>query len=281
MKKIICLFVLSTMILGACNTNTNETSNTVAEVSNEAKSENNSNQKVNSKNTTKNTKIVNKKQEVASSGKINWKTIAEVEQLMKTKPKKVLVDAYTSWCGWCKRMDKNTFQHPEIARYVNENFYAIKFDAETKETISFKGKDFKFVKGGRKGHNELAKFLLKGRLSYPTISFLNENLDLINAFPGYKAPNDFDALLNYVQQNEFSNMGFTQYKSSFTSDIPPLAKNNSRRNVPKPVIKKRNAQKPALQQRVIVKPGQKNNNISIKNIQKPGSKLKVKTKEGN
>jgi len=283
MKKIICFCVFSTLILSACNTNTNETSNTIAEVSKEVKSENKSNQIINHKNTTKKTEIVNKKQEVTGSGKINWKSIDEVEQLMKTNPKKVLVDAYTSWCGWCKRMDKNTFQHPEIAKYVNENFYAIKFDAETKETVNFKGKDFKFVKGGRKGHNELAKFLLKGRLSYPTISFLNEQLDLINAYPGYKAPDDFDALLNYVQQDEFTNMGFTQYKSSFTSNIPPLAKNN----VQKSVIRKQNiqrqdnVQKPTFQKRVKVQAGQKNNNISIKNIQKQDSKVKVKTKEGN
>jgi len=281
MKKIICLCVLSTILLNACNTAPKETSNTIAEVSNEVKSDNKSNAKISNKNTTKKTESANKKQEVAGAGKINWKTIDEVEQLMKTSPKKVLIDAYTSWCGWCKRMDKNTFQHPEIANYVNDNFYAIKFDAETKETINFKGKEFNFVPGGRKGHNELAKFLLKGRLSYPTISFLNESLDLINAFPGYKQPSDFDALLNYIQKNEFASMGFTQYKSSFTSAIPPLAKSNTRTSVRKPVLNKQNAQKPTLQKRVTVQPGQKNNNISIKNIQKPGSKLKVKTNTGN
>ncbi len=280
MKKIICLCILSTLFFYACNTNPKETNNTIAEKSNEVKQENKSATKINNKNTTKKTQIVNKKQEVVGSGKINWKTIAEVEQLMKTEPKKVLVDAYTSWCGWCKRMDKNTFQHPEIAQYVNDNFYAIKFDAETKETINFKGKEFNFVPGGRKGHNELAKFLLKGRLSYPTISFLNEELDLINAFPGYKQPSDFDALLNYIQKNEFSNMGFTQFKSAFTSAIPPIAKNNVRSTLKKPTPQKRNLQqKPVLQQRVKVQPGNNNNNnIGIKNIQQSTKQIKAKPK---
>lgn len=281
MKKIIYLCVLSTLIFNACNTSPNETNNNIAEVSNKVKSDNKSNAKINNKNTTQKSESVNKKQEVVGAGKINWKTIDEVEQLMKTKPKKVLVDAYTSWCGWCKRMDKNTFQHPEIAKFVNNNFYAIKFDAETKETINFKGKDFNFVPGGRKGHNELAKFLLKGRLSYPTISFLNENLDLINAFPGYKQPSDFDALLSYIKKNEFDNMGFTQYKSSFTSTIPPLAKSNTRTSVAKPILKKPTMQKPTFQKKVTVKPGKNNNNIGIQSIQKPAKSLKTKPKTGN
>lgn len=262
------------IIAWSCNSKTEQDSNTV-ETSNlkkvVAQKDSNTADK-NSKNITKSPKKANKNAEIVGSGKINWKSIEEVEQLMKSNPKKVVVDAYTSWCGWCKRMDKNTFQHPEIAKYINDNFYAIKFDAETKETVNFKGKDYNFVKGGRKGHNELAKLLLKGRLSYPTISFLNENMDLINAFPGYKAPNDFDALLNYVNNDEFANMGYTQYKSTFNSAIPPLENK-----------KKTTAGKPTFQKKVTVKPGRTNNNIGIKNLNKKNvlKTRKLESKGGN
>jgi len=266
MKNIICLGIVMALISSACNTNTKETKPSATEVSQES-TENKS--KINK---TKNNQTSKKKEELVNSGKINWKSIEEVEQLIESQPKKILIDAYTSWCGWCKRMDKNTFQHPEIVKYVNENFYAIKFDAETKETINFRGKDYNFVPGGRKGHNELAKFWLKGRLSYPTISFLNEKLDLINAFPGYLAPDKFDVLLNYINNNEFAQMGYTQYKSTFTSKIPPLAKNNTTSTIRKttPTIKK-----------VKVQPGQGNNNVSIKNTIKRSGNLKVQPKSGN
>jgi len=98
MKKIICLCVLSTLLFNACNTNPKVTNDTIAEVSNGVKSDDKSDAKISNKNITKKDKIVNKKQEVVGAGKINWKTIDEVEQLMKTKPKKVLVDAYTPIC---------------------------------------------------------------------------------------------------------------------------------------------------------------------------------------
>src|SRR5690606_17010397 len=63
---------------------------------------------------------------------IQWKTFEEVEALMKTKPKKVLIDVYTDWCGWCKKLDKEVYENPMAIQYINEHFYAIKFNAEQK-----------------------------------------------------------------------------------------------------------------------------------------------------
>ena len=60
-------------------------------------------------------------------------------------PKKIFIDVYTDWCGWCKRMDKATFQRPEVATYMNEHFYNVKFNAEQKEDIEILGNNFKFI----------------------------------------------------------------------------------------------------------------------------------------
>ncbi|MDG1717195.1 MAG: DUF255 domain-containing protein, partial [Saprospiraceae bacterium] len=57
---------------------------------------------------------------------IQWLTWEEMQVMQKRKARKVLIDVYTDWCGWCKRMDKNTFQKADIARYVNNNYYAVK-----------------------------------------------------------------------------------------------------------------------------------------------------------
>jgi len=104
---------------------------------------------------------------------------------------------------------------------------------------------------------------------------------LINAFPGYKQPSDFDALLNYIKKNEFDSMGFTQYKSSFTSAIPPLAKSSTRTSTARPTLKQPTAQKPTFQKRITVKPGQNNNNIGIQSMQKSAKAVKPKPKTGN
>ena len=73
--------------------------------------------------------------------KVKWYTFEEAVDLSKNNPKKLFIDVYTDWCGWCKRMDQNTFTHPVIAKYLNENFYAVKFNAESTKPIDFTGKN--------------------------------------------------------------------------------------------------------------------------------------------
>lgn len=148
---------------------------------------------------TSTTKVDPALEKAIAEGKIYWMDIETVEKKMQENPKKVLVDVYTSWCGWCKRMDKDTFGNPEVVKLVNENFYAVKFNAESKKPVKYKGKTYDFdPRSGRKGSNSLAKVLLKGRLSYPTISFLDEEMNMINAYPGYKKADQFIALSNDV-----------------------------------------------------------------------------------
>ena len=60
---------------------------------------------------------------------VNWLTFEQASALAKTKPKKMLIDVYTDWCGWCKKMDATTFANPKIAAYVNQYFYAVKFNS--------------------------------------------------------------------------------------------------------------------------------------------------------
>ena len=74
--------------------------------------------------------------------KINWMTMNEALEAQKKKPKKIFVDIYTNWCGPCKMLDKNTFSNPDLIKYVNEKFYAVKFNAEGNETVSYQGQTY-------------------------------------------------------------------------------------------------------------------------------------------
>jgi len=122
-------------------------------------------------------------------GGMKWTTFDKIARSGKNEGnKKYLVDVYTEWCGWCKVMDKKTFTDPEIKKYLEENFHIVKFDAEQKEMVKFKDKEYNWVNGGRKGINQLAIELLGNRMSYPTLVYLDENLNKITASPGYKKP---------------------------------------------------------------------------------------------
>ena len=79
----------------------------------------------------------------AQNDKIQWRSVEEVEALQQKEPRKVLMDVYTTWCGPCKLMMKNKFSNKNVIQYINANYYAIKFDAESGKDVTFKGNIYK------------------------------------------------------------------------------------------------------------------------------------------
>jgi len=145
---------------------------------------------------------------------IKWHTWEEAIKLSESNPKKILIDVYTEWCGWCKRMDKETFTNPEIIEMVNENFYAVKLDAEQKEDILYKDVTFKFnPANGRKGAHELAVSLLEGKMGYPSLVYLDEKQSRISISPGYKAVDMMKQELLFISGEHYVSMTFNEFKT--------------------------------------------------------------------
>jgi len=149
--------------------------------------------------------------------KINWVTIEEALELNEANPKKIFVDIYTDWCGWCKRLDANTFSNPVIIDYVNDNFYPVKLNAEQSEPIVFRGVTFENPKPGqrRSAHN-FAIAITQGRLSYPSLAFIDENLNVIIALPGYKTPTQLEPWLVFISQEVYKdNPNYNDFAETF------------------------------------------------------------------
>ena len=145
--------------------------------------------------------------------KINWMSFEEAVKLNETAPKKIFIDVYTDWCGWCKRMDQTTFQDTAVIKYMNENYYAVKFDAEMSDTIVFGGYTYVNEGGvnGRRGTHQLAAAMLQGRLSYPSYVFMNENNQLLTVAPGYMDAKDIMPVLSYFATDAFKKQSFNDY----------------------------------------------------------------------
>ncbi len=145
--------------------------------------------------------------------KVEWLSWDEAAQRAATdkNPKKVFIDVYTDWCGWCKKMDKDTFQDAAVADYMSKNFYMVKLDGEGKEPIEFKGKTYKFVPQGRRGYHEFAVALLQGRMSYPTVVFLDEKLNMLSPVPGYQKPEPFLTIARYFGDNIYKDTDWATY----------------------------------------------------------------------
>ena len=161
-----------------------------------------------------------------SAQKINWMSLEEAVAAQKETPKKIFIDAYTVWCGPCKMLDKNTFGNKDVAAYVNENYYAVKFNAEGNETIKFKDQtftnpNFNPNSSGRNSSHQLAGYF--GVRAYPTLIFLDEESNLIAPLPGYKTPQQLELYLKLFDTDAYKNItaqgDWENYQTNFTYEF--------------------------------------------------------------
>ena len=153
------------------------------------------------------------------NSEIDWISFEEAVARTEVNPKMILIDLYTDWCGWCKKMDRDTYSRKEIVSYVNEKFYAVKFNAEGSQEVNFRGYTFKFVPSGRKGYHELAAALTQNKLSYPTTVFMNEEFQIIQPIPGYLDARSFDVISRYMGDGKYKNIGWEEFQESYQSKL--------------------------------------------------------------
>lgn len=155
---------------------------------------------------------------------INWMTMNEALAAQAKDPKKIFMDVYTTWCGPCKMLDKNTFSDSDVIEYVNDNFYAVKFNAEGPEEVTYQ--DFTYTnpryEAERKGRNTTHYFADALKLSgYPSLVFFTETGDLIQALPGYKTPPQLEIFLKLIASNDYKTVTTAQsweaYQKNFKS----------------------------------------------------------------
>lgn len=100
--------------------------------------------------------------------------IAAAKKAAKAKDQIMFVDAYTTWCGPCKMMDRNTFNDKEVATFYNDNFVNLKLDMEKGNGVSFS-----------------STYEVRG---YPSLLFLDADGQLVHRALGYHNTKDFLSL---------------------------------------------------------------------------------------
>jgi thioredoxin-related protein len=155
-------------------------------------------------------------------GKVHWVALSEALELQKKAPKKIMMDVYTKWCGPCKMMAQNTFNDDEVAAYLNEHYYAVKFDAESPDTVVYDGQKFANPNynpqaTGRNSQHQLATYLQVQ--AYPTLVFIDEKGTYLGPVTGYRTPPQIELFLKFFALDQFKSITtpeqWQQYQNSF------------------------------------------------------------------
>ena len=155
---------------------------------------------------------------------IKWMSVNEALEAQKETPKKIFMDVYTDWCGPCKLLDKRTFKNKDVVAYINEHYYAVKFNAEGTEEVHYN--NFTYTNPNynpdRKGRNSQHFFANALKISgYPSMVFFDENGNLIAPVVGYKTPQQLELYLKMIYKNDYKKLTTTEawqkYEKSFVA----------------------------------------------------------------
>jgi thioredoxin-related protein len=139
--------------------------------------------------------------ESSSEGRLHWVRFDEGSSTALQQKKKLLVDVYTNWCTWCKKMDKEVYADERVIRSISSNFVVVKLNAESDKKLNYQGSNMSEMDFARS----------VGVTGYPTTLFFDENLKPITSLPGYVTAETFVDILNYIGQNHYKTTSYQEY----------------------------------------------------------------------
>lgn len=137
----------------------------------------------------------------ASGIKVTWKPFAVGMAEAQKNGKKILIDVYTDWCSWCKKMDANTYADKSVAEYLNKNYVLIKLNPEKDGDVMYDGKKYSAA--------EFSQGM--GVNGYPATLFLKSNGQPITLLPGYSEADMFLHVISFIGEDHYEKKKFADY----------------------------------------------------------------------
>ncbi len=153
----------------------------------------------------------------AQNTSLSWYSWGEGIAKAARDHKKVLLYVYTPSCGWCKKMESETFAQSAVVQLVKAEFIPVKLNAAESADLEFKGKTYRLENIGSRGYNALAAELLEGRMSFPSLVFLDESQHVLQAIAGFKSPDAFLPIATYYGKDHYKNMPWSSFQKKYAA----------------------------------------------------------------
>jgi thioredoxin-related protein len=157
---------------------------------------------------------------------VKMHTLAEVEKLLKTKPKKVLVSIGAGFCNSCRVQQRTTFVDTSIAAYINKNYYLVNFDATSNDTITFKNEKYFVSLVNGFPMNSVVLKLSNNKFSLPALCIMDEKLNTIETLNFYQSPAQIKPILEFFASNTYKTKPWGDFIKEYTAraQTPPKKK---------------------------------------------------------
>jgi len=133
---------------------------------------------------------------------LKWKRLTAGMAEAKKANRKVLLDVYTDWCKWCKKLDEEVYAEPKVASYLGKNYVTIKLNAESTDTVTFQGK--------QSTEAELAQAF--GVTGYPTIIFIDPQGEPIDKLGGFVNAEQFLPIIRFIGDDTYKTTSWDEYQ---------------------------------------------------------------------
>lgn len=137
------------------------------------------------------------------SSTLAWNGFNDGLKRAKKEGKKILVDVYTDWCGWCKKMDRDVYANSKIVDYLGNRYIVIKLNAESKDTITYREKKLTKI--------ELTQAF--GITGYPATIFMKPDGEPITKIPGYMAADKFIDVITFIGEDYYLSQKWEDYST--------------------------------------------------------------------
>jgi len=152
-----------------------------------------------------------------TSGIVKWYSVKEASELCVKNDKSMLIYLQTDWCQSCKVEGGVVFRNPVIAKLINDNFYAINFNAASQENITFFGQ--KLSGNGKGAPHKLTREILQQSFKFPAFVFINAKKQKINEVHGFLTSYQLERILSYLKDKKYKSQKFEDFVKDFKGEI--------------------------------------------------------------
>lgn len=132
---------------------------------------------------------------------INWYSLKEAQELAKSSDKKVMIYMEASWCGYCKKMEREVFPKKTVQDVLHKYYYPVRLDIESDNLITYNGKEMT--------EQEFANSIRV--TGTPTYLFIDGEGEILGKQPGFLPIDTFKSLLSYVGSDAYARVKFDKY----------------------------------------------------------------------